>query len=92
MDFTKASHAFQEYLKDYDQNNDKVRLKSYILWCGKAGRRSVPPEKIWIRKQRHLPDHCPSPRYRTILSSLKRFDSFEPATMDHAAYGVQILF
>ena len=27
MDFTKASHAFQEYLKDYDQNNDKVRLK-----------------------------------------------------------------
>ena len=27
MDFTKASHAFQEYLKDYNQNNDKVRLK-----------------------------------------------------------------
>ena len=27
MDFTKAAHVFQEYLKDYDQNNDKVRLK-----------------------------------------------------------------
>ena len=27
MDFAKAAHAFQEYLKDYDQNNDKVKLK-----------------------------------------------------------------
>lgn len=26
MDFAKAAHAFQEYLKDYDQNNDKVKL------------------------------------------------------------------
>ena len=38
MDFTKAAHVFQEYLKDYDQNNDKVRLK-------KAGGRGMPPEK-----------------------------------------------
>ena len=26
------------------------------------------------------------------FEQLKRFDSFEPATMDHAAYGVQVLF
>ena len=26
------------------------------------------------------------------FEQLKRFDSFEPTTMDHAAYGVQVLF
>ena len=92
MDFTKASHAFQEYLKDYDQNNDKVRLKIVHTY-------GVVKQAEEVCRRRNLDQETTSLAKIIALlhdigrfEQLKRFDSFEPATMDHAAYGVQILF
>lgn len=92
MDFTKAAHAFQEYLKDYDQNNDKVRLK--IVHTYGVVKQA---ENVCRRKNMNLEDTSLAKLIALLhdigrFEQLKRFDSFEPATMDHAAYGVQILF
>ena len=92
MDFTKAAHAFQEYLKYYDQNNDKVRLKIVHTY-------GVVKQAEEVCRRRNLDQETTSLAKIIALlhdigrfEQLKRFDSFEPATMDHAAYGVQILF
>ena len=92
MDFAKAAHAFQEYLKDYDQNNDKVKLK--IVHTYGVVRQA---EEICRRKNLG-PEDTELAKIIALLhdivrfEQLKQFDSFEPSTMDHAAYGVKILF
>ena len=92
MDFAKAAHAFQEYLKDYDQNNDKVKLKIVHTY-------GVVRQAEEISRRKNLsPEDTELSKIIALLhdigrfEQLKRFDSFEPATMDHAAYGVEILF
>ena len=92
MDFTKAAHVFQEYLKDYDQNNDKVRLKIVHTY-------GVVRQAEEVCRRRNLDEETVSLAKIIALlhdigrfEQLKQFDSFEPTTMDHAAYGVQILF
>ena len=92
MDFTKAAHVFQEYLKDYDQNNDKVRLKIVHTY-------GVVKQAEEVCRRRNLDEETVSLAKIIALlhdigrfEQLKQFDSFEPTTMDHAAYGVQILF
>ena len=89
MDFTKASHAFQEYLKDYDQNNDKVRLKIVHTY-------GVVKQAEEVCRRRNLDQETTSLAKIIALlhdigrfEQLKRFDSFDPATMDHAAYGMK---
>ena len=92
MDFAKAAHAFQEYLKDYDQNNDKVKLKIVHTY-------GVVRQAEEISRRKNLsPEDTELAKIIALLhdigrfEQLKQFDSFEPATMDHAAYGVEILF
>lgn len=92
MDFTKAAHVFQEYLKDYDQNNDKVQLK--IVHTYGVVRQA---EEVCRRKKLSQEDTDLAKLIALLhdigrFEQLKRFDSFEPSTMDHAAYGVEILF
>lgn len=92
MDFTSAAQAFQDYLKDYDQNNDKIQLK--IVHTYGVVRQA---EEVCQRRKLNRED-TDLARLIALLhdigrfEQLKRFDSFEPATMDHAAYGAEILF
>ena len=78
MDFTKAAHAFQEYLKDYDQNNDKVKLK--IVHTYGVVRQA---EEI-SRRKKLCPEDIELAKIIALLhdigrfEQLKRFDSFEP--------------
>ena len=85
MDFTKAAHVFQEYLKDYDQNNDKVRLKIVHTY-------GVVKQAEEVCRRRNLDEETVSLAKIIALlhdigrfEQLKQFDSFEPTTMDHAA-------
>lgn len=92
MDFKKAAHAFQDYLKDYDQSNDKIQLK--IVHTYGVVRQA---EEV-CRRKKLSPKDTDLAKIIALLhdigrfEQLKRFNSFEPATMDHAAYGVHILF
>lgn len=92
MNYNNAKQKFETYLESYDRSNDKVRLK-IIHTYGVVHDMS----EICHRMQLSEED-TELARIIALLhdigrfEQLKRFDSFEPTTMDHAAYGVKVLF
>lgn len=92
MDFNYAVRRFEEYLNHYDRGNDKVRLKithTYgVVECSKEiGKRlGLSDEDIALAGLIALLHDIGR------FEQLKRYDSFEPGTMDHAAFGAEILF
>ena len=92
MDFPAAKHAFETYLNDYDRNDDKIRLKivhtyGVVRQAGNIAARMRLSEEDFRLAQIIALLHDIG-----RFEQLKRFHSFEPSAMDHAAYGVQILF
>lgn len=92
MNFTKARQTFQTYLASYDHTDDKVRLKIVHTY-------GVVRQSGEIARRMHLSkEDCELAQLIALLhdigrfEQLKRFNSFEPDTMDHAAYGVKVLF
>ena len=86
MNYNNAKQQFEKYLDGYDSNNDKVRLK-IIHTYGVVHAM----EEICHRMQLSEED-TELARIIALLHDIGRFDSFEPTTMDHAAYGVKVLF
>ncbi|WP_394926904.1 HD domain-containing protein [uncultured Robinsoniella sp.] len=92
IDFKKAKEEFEKYLDDYDRNNDKINLKiihtyGVMDYSEKvAGRMHLSQEDIDLAKIIALLHDIGR------FEQLKRYDSFQPDTMDHASYGEQILF
>lgn len=92
MNYNNAKKQFEKYLDGYDRANDKVHLKIIHTY-------GVVDAMTDICEHMHLSaEDTELARIIALLhdigrfEQLKRFDSFEPATMDHAAYGVQVLF
>lgn len=92
MDYTLAREIFESYLDDYDRTDDKVRLK-IVHTYGVVGQAAD------IARRMHLSaEDTDLAKLIALLhdlgrfEQLRRFNSFEPDTMDHAAYGVQVLF
>ena len=92
MDFYTAKRQFNNYLKDYDCHNDKILLKIVHTY-------GVVKESTDISARMQLSEEDTTLAKIIALlhdigrfEQLKRFDSFLPDTMDHAAYGVRILF
>ena len=92
MDFDSAKQVFEKYLDNYDRENDKVRLKIVHTYgvveqsaaiAGRLGLSEEDKELAGIIALLHDIGR---------FEQLRRFDSFLPDTMDHAAYGVQVLF
>lgn len=92
INYTFAREIFESYLDDYDRADDKVRLK-IVHTYGVVGQ----AERI-ARRMRLSEEDTALAKLIALLhdlgrfEQLRRFDSFEPDTMDHAAYGVQVLF
>lgn len=87
-----SKKAFENYLNDYDRKNEKIKLKiihTYgVMECSKK-----------IAEDMRLPaEDCELAQIIGLLHDIGRFEqlkcynSFEPETMDHAAFGVKILF
>ena len=76
----------------YDRNDDKIRLK-IVHTYGVVGQAAA-----IARRMRLSDEDMELAKLIALLhdlgrfEQLRRFDSFEPDTMDHAAYGVQVLF
>ena len=92
MDYRSAKQVFEEYLDGYDRENDKVKLKIIHTY-------GVVAQSAELAKRMQLsPEDSELARIIALLhdigrfEQLKRFDSFLPETMDHAAYGVKVLF
>ncbi len=92
IDYRMAREEFERYLDGYDRENDKVKLKIVHTY-------GVVAQSTEITKRMGLPAEDVSlARIIALLhdigrfEQLKRYDSFMPDTMDHASYGVQVLF
>lgn len=92
IDFEQAKNAFENYLDGYNRKDDKIHLKivhTYgVVDCAEkiAARMGLNEEDISLAKLIALLHDIGR------FEQVKRFDSFMPDTMDHAAYGAAVLF
>ena len=92
MDLQYAKQQFERYLDNYDRADDKVRLKIAHTYGVTECSRQI-AERMGLSEE-----DCRLAQLIGLLhdigrfEQIKRFDSFEPDVMDHAAFGVQILF
>ncbi len=92
IDLQYAKKAFENYLNDYDRKNEKIKLKivhTYgVMECSKKNAEDM----------KMSAEDCELAQLIGLLHDIGRFEqlkcynSFEPGTMDHAAFGVRILF
>ena len=92
IDLQYAKKAFENYLNDYDRKNEKIKLKivhTYgVMECSKKNAEDM----------KMSAEDCELAQIIGLLHDIGRFEqlkcynSFEPGTMDHAAFGVRILF
>lgn len=92
MNLQYAKQQFELYLNNYDREDDKVRLKivhTYgVVECSRqiAKRIGLSEEDAALAQIIGLLHDIGR------FEQVKRFDSFEPTVMDHAAFGVELLF
>ena len=92
MDYRRAKQVFEIYLDDYERENDKVKLKIIHTYGVVEQSRSLAERMKLSGEDTSLAMIIALLHDIGRFEQLKRFDSFEPATMDHAAYGVEVLF
>ena len=92
MYYPLAQQEFESYLNGYDRENDRIKLKIIHTY-------GVVKQAEELAERMHLStEDTDLARLIALLhdigrfEQLKRYDSFEPGTMDHAAYGVKVLF
>ncbi len=91
-DFDAAKAAFEAYLDEYDRKDDKIHLKIVHTYGvvddaeAISRRMGLAEEDVQLAKVIGLLHDIGR------FEQIKRFDSFEPGTMEHAAYGAQLLF
>lgn len=92
MDFACARQAFEEYLDGYDRTDDKIRLKIVHTYCVVDCAKEIAKRMHLGKEDRELAAVIGLLHDIGRFEQLKRFNSFMPDTMDHAAYGAEILF
>ena len=92
VDLRNAKEALENYLDGYERENDKVKLKIIHTYGVVECSRKI-AEGLKLSEE-----DCKLAQIIGLLhdigrfEQLKSYDSFEPETMNHAAYGVKILF
>ena len=92
MDLQHAKKEFEHYLDDYDRTDDKVCLKIVHTFGVTEYSRQIAERLMLSAEDTELAQLIGLLHDIGRFEQLKRFDSFEPTTMDHAAFGVRILF
>ena len=92
LDFEKAKQVFEDYLDGYDRENDKVKLKIIHTYGVVEQSRDLAERLMLSEEDTSLAMIIALLHDIGRFEQLKRFNSFEPTTMDHAAYGVEVLF
>lgn len=92
MDLQYAKRQFEQYLDNYDRADDKVRLKIVHTYGVTECSRQITGRMGLCEEDRELAQLIGLLHDIGRFEQIKRFDSFEPDVMDHAAFGVRILF
>lgn len=92
IDLKKAYREFDRYLNSFDRENEKIKLKiihtEEVVRCAReiAGRMKLPEEDGLLAELIALLHDIGR------FEQVRLYDSFEPGTMDHARFGVKLLF
>lgn len=92
IDLLYAKQQFKSYLSQYDLTDDKIRLKVVHTYGVVEDSRQICERMALSQEDCFLAQLIALLHDIGRFEQLKRFDSFEPDTMDHAAFGVHILF
>lgn len=92
MDLQYAKQQFESYLDNYDREDDKVRLKTAHTYGVVECSRQITERMRLSEEDKELAQLIGLLHDIGRFEQVKRFDSFEPTVMDHAAFGVEILF
>ena len=92
MNILHATKAFEEYLDQYDRNDDKIRLKIIHTYGVVRCIEEITTRMRISDEDRELAKLIALLHDIGRFEQLKRFNSFEPDVMDHAVYGVKVLF
>lgn len=92
MNLQYAKQQFEQYLNHYDRQDDKVRLKIVHTYGVTECCRQIAERLKLADEDKELAQLIGLLHDIGRFEQIKRFDSFEPEVMDHAAFGVQILF
>lgn len=92
MDLQYAKKQFECYLNHYDRDDDKIRLKIVHTYGVVECSREITQRMGLPEEDRQLAQLIGLLHDIGRFEQLKRYNSFEPNTMDHASFGVQILF
>lgn len=92
IDFKKAKDEFEKYLDSYDRSNDKINLKIIHTYGVMDYSQEVACRMKLSQEDTDLAKIIALLHDIGRFEQLKRYDSFQPDTMDHASYGVQLLF
>lgn len=92
MDLQYAKQRFEQYLDNYDREDDKVRLKIVHTYGVTECSRQIAKRMGLSDEDSELAQLIGLLHDIGRFEQIKRFDSFEPDVMDHAAFGVKILF
>lgn len=92
MNLQHAVQSFEAYLDDYDREDDKIRLKITHTYGVVAYSKKIAQKMGLSEEDTKLAQIIGLLHDIGRFEQIRRFDSFEPATMDHAQFGVKILF
>ena len=92
IDLEYARKSFQEYLSAYDAKDEKIKLKRVHTFCVvKAAEYITTREKI-SEEDKELALLIALLHDIGRFEQLKKYNSYDDNIMDHAKFGVQVLF
>lgn len=92
FDFMNARMAFEEYLNEYDREDEKIKLKIVHTYGVVACAEAIGKRMKLSKEDMEIAEIIALLHDIGRFEQIRKFDSFQPDTMDHAAYGVEILF
>lgn len=92
INFNLAKQVFEKYLDGYDREDEKIKLKITHTYCVVDCSREIAVRMGLSQEDVDLAMLIGLLHDIGRFEQVKRYNSFEPSTMDHAQEGVRILF
>ena len=92
IDFKHARDVFEEYLDGYDREDEKIKLKIIHTYGVVKSAREIGHRMHLNEEDQQLAELIALLHDIGRFEQLRLYDSFSPDTMDHAAFGAQLLF
>ena len=92
IDFKHARGVFENYLNGYDREDEKIKLKIIHTYGVVKSAREIGHRMHLNEEDQQLAELIALLHDIGRFQQLRLYNSFSPDTMDHAAFGVQLLF